>query len=290
MKKENKINEETDGLEIIVDNNTIATKRLIRILEQSLLSDVIKLVAMVVLIALVVLCLVKTDRLEKTIAQAAVNEETQLAGKEDAEPAVVTIEAPAKTTQAASTPEEIATFIVEELSEDENDKTPDSGADETADQAAAGNEINRAAVYSEADKAAEENETDKAAADQAENIEEEKYYDSLELLAVCVEAEAGNQSLTGRRYVADVILNRVDDPNWPDTVEGVITQKGQFSSYTDGGMASVKEPSETTYEAVRLELDSRLNYDIFFFRTGHYTQYGVDMFKEGEHYFSGQKS
>ena len=38
-------------------------------------------------------------------------------------------------------------------------------------------------------------------------IEEEMYYDSLEMLAICVEAEAGNQSMEGKRLVAAVILN-----------------------------------------------------------------------------------
>ncbi len=56
-----------------------------------------------------------------------------------------------------------------------------------------------------------------------DELEEERYYDSLEILAVCVEAEAGNQSLDGKRMVVDVILNRVDHPDWPDSIEGVIT-------------------------------------------------------------------
>lgn len=62
-----------------------------------------------------------------------------------------------------------------------------------------------------------------------EELAEEEYYDSLELLALCVEAEAGNQDLTGKRMVVDVVLNRVDAPDWPDTIEGVITQPYAFS-------------------------------------------------------------
>lgn len=52
------------------------------------------------------------------------------------------------------------------------------------------------------------------------DIEEEEYWDSLELLAICVEAEAGNQGLQGKRLVADVILNRAEDHSgqWPDTI------------------------------------------------------------------------
>lgn len=77
-----------------------------------------------------------------------------------------------------------------------------------------------------------------------EELEEEMYYDSLELLAVCVEAEAGNQGLDGKRMVVDVILNRVDAPGWPDTVEEVITQPYAFSSYWDGGMDRVWDTVE----------------------------------------------
>ena len=61
-----------------------------------------------------------------------------------------------------------------------------------------------------------------------EEIAEEEYWDSLELLAICVEAEAGNQGLEGKRMVVDVILNRVDDPDWPGTIEEVISQPVQF--------------------------------------------------------------
>lgn len=62
-----------------------------------------------------------------------------------------------------------------------------------------------------------------------DDIEEEMYYDSLELLALCIEAEAGNQGLIGKKYVCDVILNRVDDEDFPDSITDVILQKNQFS-------------------------------------------------------------
>ena len=102
-------------------------------------------------------------------------------------------------------------------------------------------------------------------------LQEEEYYDSLEELAACVEAEAGNQSLEGRRMVVAVILNRVDDPGFPDTVKGVIEQKGQFTSFWDGNMAKVKEPSALSIQAVQLELKERKYKTIFFFRRYHYS-------------------
>ncbi len=124
------------------------------------------------------------------------------------------------------------------------------------------------------------------AGDFKDEMECELYCDSLELLAICVQAEAGNQSLTGRRMVADVILNRVDDPDFPDTIEGVITQRNQFTSYWDGGMDRVYEPDETTIKAVQMELEHRSYPGLIYFRTGRYSSYGTPWRKVGDHYFS----
>ena len=84
-----------------------------------------------------------------------------------------------------------------------------------------------------------------------DELAEELYCDSLELLAICVQAEAGNQPLIGRRMVADVILNRVDDPDWPDTIEGVITQRNAFTPYQNGRYDRV-EPDADCWEALDL--------------------------------------
>ncbi len=116
-------------------------------------------------------------------------------------------------------------------------------------------------------------------------LAEELYCDSLELLAICAQAEAGNQPLIGRRMVADVILNRVDDPDWPDTIEGVITQRYQFSSYWDGGMNRVYEPDELTIKAVQMELKQRSWPGLYYFTAGGYGKYGTPWKKVGDHYF-----
>lgn len=119
-----------------------------------------------------------------------------------------------------------------------------------------------------------------------EEIGQENYYDSLELLAVCVEAEAGNQSLEGKRMVVDVILNRVDDQDWPDTITGVITQPGEFSSYWDGGMDNIWEPSQETFLAVQMELEGRSWPGLYYFTANGYGRYGTPWGKVGDHYFS----
>ena len=118
-----------------------------------------------------------------------------------------------------------------------------------------------------------------------EELAEEAYYDSLELLALCVEAEAGNQGLVGKKYVCDVILNRVDDADYPDNITDVILQQNQFSVVLDGRIWEV-EPTEETFQAAREELESRTNYDVLFFSCEGYSQYGTDWKKIGDHYFS----
>lgn len=109
--------------------------------------------------------------------------------------------------------------------------------------------------------------------------------DDLELLAACVEAEAGNQSLYGKRLVADVILNRVDSDVFPDTIHGVISQPGQFSVYANGIMQKT-EPSDETYTAIYMELEERSYPSLMFFNCGDFLPYGEPWRQVGAHYFS----
>lgn len=109
--------------------------------------------------------------------------------------------------------------------------------------------------------------------------------ESLLLLAKCVDAEAGNQDLYGKQLVADVILNRVDSERFPDDVESVITQKYHFSTYWDGSIDKIAEPSEESYEAVCLELQERTDDEILFFSAGDYSIYCKPAYKYGDHYF-----
>lgn len=118
-----------------------------------------------------------------------------------------------------------------------------------------------------------------------DEVTEEEYYDSLELLALCVEAEAGNQSLEGKRMVVDVILNRVDHPDWPNTIAEVIAQPYEFTTYWDGSIDRV-DPKEETFEAVRMELESRTWTKLYYFTANSYGKYGTPWEKVGDHYFS----
>ena len=73
--------------------------------------------------------------------------------------------------------------------------------------------------------------------------------EEINLLAQCVEAEAGYNS-ESQKYVTQVILNRVNSTKYPDTIKEVIYQKTsngveQFSVAYNGTMKRIKVKPET---------------------------------------------
>ncbi len=80
---------------------------------------------------------------------------------------------------------------------------------------------------------------------------------NYQVLLRIVEAEAAGEGLEGKKLVANVILNRVNHPSFPNTVEEVVFQKSggsaQFSPTIDGRFESVVISDETR-EAVDMVL------------------------------------
>lgn len=71
----------------------------------------------------------------------------------------------------------------------------------------------------------------------------------LNLLARLVHAEAKGESYKGKVAVAAVVLNRVESSLFPNTIYGVIYQKGQFSPVSNGSIKN--EPSADAINAAR---------------------------------------
>ena len=118
-------------------------------------------------------------------------------------------------------------------------------------------------------------------------LAEEQYCDDLQLLGCIVWAEAGNQDAHGKELVADVVLNRVDDPRFPDTIREVIFQKGQFSTVKDGVLdRAYFNVTQDCFDAVSNELLSRNDSEALFFCAGNYSVCGSPLYKYGDHYFS----
>lgn len=69
----------------------------------------------------------------------------------------------------------------------------------------------------------------------------------LYLLAKCIYAEARGESYTGQVAVGAVILNRVRSSSFPNTISGVIYQKGAFTAVSDGQINL--EPDSTAMNA-----------------------------------------
>lgn len=107
----------------------------------------------------------------------------------------------------------------------------------------------------------------------------------ISLIALVTMAEAEGETELGQRLVIDVILNRMEHSAFPSTVEDVVYQTNQFTSVWNGRIDKcVALPS--IISLVEDELEGRTNYEVVFFRTGHYSIYGNPLFQEGNHYFS----
>ena len=71
-------------------------------------------------------------------------------------------------------------------------------------------------------------------------------FDDLYLLARLVESEAGNESYETKMMVASVVMNRVADSRFPNSIREVIYQKGQFEvteRKVNGVLMIDREPS-----------------------------------------------
>ena len=81
------------------------------------------------------------------------------------------------------------------------------------------------------------------------------YYDgdTLYWLSHIINAESGNQSLDGKIAVGNVVMNRVKDPMFPDTLYGVLYQPNQFGPISNGSIWD--EPNAESVVAAKLVLD-----------------------------------
>lgn len=71
----------------------------------------------------------------------------------------------------------------------------------------------------------------------------------LYLLAKLIHSEARGEPYVGQVAVGAVVLNRVKDPGFPNTLEGVIYQPWAFTALHDGQFSL--EPNSTSYQAAQ---------------------------------------
>ena len=102
--------------------------------------------------------------------------------------------------------------------------------------------------------AREKAEAEAAAAAQAEA--EAAQQAEKELLASLIFCEAGNQPYEGQVAVGAVVMNRINSSSYPDTMEEVIYQSGQFSPAMSGWLDRVRANQGYTEAAMQAAEDA----------------------------------
>lgn len=119
--------------------------------------------------------------------------------------------------------------------------------------------------------------------------EREKY-----LLAKIAMAEAEGEDTEGKALVMKVVLNRVSDKQFPDTIEDVIYQPRQFSPIGNGRFDKV-EPNDDCYKALEMVNEGKWDesQDALYFESRSNSTWHQDnleyLFKHGNHYFYKDK-
>ena len=134
----------------------------------------------------------------------------------------------------------------------------------------------------------------------AEKIMEEPYQSLISsmdldaeesyLLAIIAMAEAEGEDIEGKALVMLVVLNRVFDDEFPDAIEEVIYQPGQFSPVSNGRFEKV-EPDTDCWAALDLIMLDKWDEScgaIYFESKSESTWHSenlIFLYRHGKHYF-----
>lgn len=83
----------------------------------------------------------------------------------------------------------------------------------------------------------------------------QEYEADLQLLAKIIFAEARGESFEGQVAVGAVILNRVEDPRFPDTIKEVVFEPGQFTPVSGDKINFI--PDRKAYLAAEAALEGK---------------------------------
>lgn len=109
--------------------------------------------------------------------------------------------------------------------------------------------------------------------------------DDAVLIAKLVLAEAEGEPEMGKRLVIDTVLNRLESEGFPNTVYDVVYQPYHYDPAWDGRIDLFSELDDT-FKLVVDEIQHRTNYDVLYFRTDKFHEFGTPMEQVGNHYFS----
>lgn len=88
--------------------------------------------------------------------------------------------------------------------------------------------------------------------------------EEIQLLAAAMELENGCNSDLCLLYTGSVILNRVAHPRYPNTIYGVLHQKGQYAKWTLRHLDTVKVSERTMSLALKLIMCGSRDKEIIF--------------------------
>ena len=80
--------------------------------------------------------------------------------------------------------------------------------------------------------------------------------DEKNLLTQLVYSEANNQSEKGKEAVVDVVINRLFNENYPNSVKEIILQKGQFQNSAKLHTLPIEESNRAAVERALNEVDT----------------------------------
>ena len=88
--------------------------------------------------------------------------------------------------------------------------------------------------------------------------------EEIKLMAAAMELENGMNSDLCVILTGTVILNRRNSPDWPDTVQGVLYQPGQYAEHTLKHLKTVKVSDRVMSLALRVATHRPLDSEIIF--------------------------
>lgn len=109
--------------------------------------------------------------------------------------------------------------------------------------------------------------------------------DDAVLIAKLVLAESEGEPEMGKRLVIDTVLNRLDSEEFPNTVYDVIYQPYHYDPAWDGRIDQFSDLDDA-FKLVVDEIQHRTNYDVLYFRTEKFHEFGTPLIQIENHYFS----
>ena len=194
------------------------------------------------------------------------------------------------TSQAASEQPEVTT-ITETKGENTNTHTAVQAISQNI--VASAQEMTDASQQVIADNIAKKEEEERLAREKAEQEAKEKaereareayVRANQELLASIIYCKAGNQPYEGQVAVGAVIMNRVKSGSYPNSIEEVIYQSGQFGPAATGWLNRVRSSKGYSQTALQAAVDA-LNGSNPIGNCLYFDQGGAGM-KIGAHYFN----